>query len=105
MLKELPRQLNGWVGKVLVRTVANNQIQLFVIQIADDLAVVGFEYSDGLPRAYAGNYVEFNATQFDDPAVAAWYNSDEVQIAGIRTLVKVKLDRITTPRLPHGPGW
>ncbi|MHC6151753.1 hypothetical protein ACVSQB_08140 [Bradyrhizobium elkanii] len=103
-LKELPRELNGWVGKVLFKSTVNNKIQLFVIQIADDLAVVGFGYSNGLPRANADEYVQFSATQFDDPA-AAWYNSDQVQVAGIRTLVKVKLDRIMTPRTSHPTGW
>ena len=33
------------------------------IRIADNLAVVAYGYKDGLPRAYADNYVEFSATQ------------------------------------------
>jgi hypothetical protein len=33
------------------------------IRIADNLAVVAYGYKDGLPRAYADNYVEFSTTQ------------------------------------------
>ncbi|MGY3453823.1 hypothetical protein ACVILH_006165 [Bradyrhizobium sp. USDA 4353] len=88
---------------MLVRSIANDQIQLLVIRIADNLGVVGYSYDGGVLRAHAGNYVEFNATQLDDSLV--WRNSDQVQVAGIWSLVKVKFNSITTPRLPRGPGW
>jgi hypothetical protein len=102
VLKQLPGELKKWTGKMLVRNIVNNQVQLIVIRIADNLAIVGFGYEAKVLRAYAGNYVEFSATQLDDSLV--WRNSDELQVAGIWALVKVKLDVISTPRLPHGPG-
>jgi len=102
VLKEIPKDLNKWTGKMLVRSIANDQAQLLVVRIADNLGVVGYGYERRVLRAYAGNYVEFDATQLDDSLV--WRNSDEVQVAGIWSLVKVKFNRITTPRLPHGPG-
>ena len=37
-----------------------------VIQIADNVAVVGYAYKFKALRAYAGNYVEFSATQLDN---------------------------------------
>jgi len=101
VLKQIPKELKRWTGKLLVRNIVNDKVQLVVIQIAYNLAVVGYEYKDN-PRAYAGNYVEFSAIQLDDSLV--WRHSDELQVAGIWTLVKVKLDSISAPRLPHGPG-
>ncbi|WP_315785399.1 MULTISPECIES: hypothetical protein [unclassified Bradyrhizobium] len=102
-LNELPRELNKWTGKLLVRNIANGQVELLVIRIADNLAVVAYGYKDRVLRAYADNYVEFSATQLDDSLV--WRHSDELQVAGIWALVKVNLNSITTPRLPKGPGW
>ncbi|MGJ4927442.1 hypothetical protein ACQR1K_09875 [Bradyrhizobium sp. HKCCYLRH3095] len=95
--------MNKWTGKLLVRNVVDDRVQLLVIRIADNLGVVAYGYNDRVLRAHAGNYVEFNATQLDDSLV--WRNSDELQVAGIWALVKVKLHSVTTPRLPRGPGW
>jgi hypothetical protein len=103
VLNEIPRDMNKWTGKLLVRNIVNNQVQLLVIRIADNLAVVSCGYKDGVLRAYANNYVEFSATQLDNSLV--WSNSDQLQVAGVWALVKVKLNSITTPRLPRGPGW
>jgi hypothetical protein len=47
---------------MLFRNTANDKVQLVAIQIADNLAVVGYgcEYARStVLRAYAGNYVEF----------------------------------------------
>ena len=88
---------------MLFRNTANDKVQLVAIQIADNLAVVGYGYEyarSTVLRAYAGNYVEFSAVQLDDSLV--WRHSDELQVARIWALVKVKFDGISAPRLPRG---
>lgn len=102
VLNEIPRDLNQWTGKLLVRNVVNDKVQLLVIRIADNLAVVAYGYKDGSPSAYADNYVEFSATQLDNSLV--WSHSDQLQVAGIWALVKVKLNSIRTP-LRRGRAW
>jgi len=103
VLGEIPKELKRWTGKLLVANIANDQVQLLVIQIADNLAVVAYGYNERVLLAQAGNFVEFSATQLDDSLV--WRHSDELQVAGIWALVKVKLNSISTPRRSHGPGW
>jgi hypothetical protein len=102
VLHKLPKEMQGWTGKLLVKSAANNKIQLVIIQIAEHLAIMSNAYSRDDFRAYAGNYVEFNAVQLDNSLV--WAPYERFEVAGIWSLVKVKLDSVTAPRLHPGPG-
>jgi hypothetical protein len=102
VLYKLPKELKQWTGKLLVKSTANNQIQLVIIQIAEHIAVVSYAYSRSDFRAHAGNYVEFDVAQPDDSLV--WAPYERLEVAGIWALVKVKLDLISAPRLRPGPG-
>jgi hypothetical protein len=96
-LKQIPKVIRNWTGKVLVRNTVDHRIELFVVQIADKAAVVvyGVEPDLRASSADAGAYIEFSGTLPDQPRMR--YFHDELRIAGIWELVEVKLDSVRVP--------
>jgi hypothetical protein len=97
VLGEMPKELKQWTGKVLVKNTVKGQVELFVVQVSEEVAVVvyGVDPKVWADMADAGNYVEFSGVQPDHPSPRS--HADELRIAGIWVLVELKLDGVSVP--------
>lgn len=101
-LDKIPRDLNGWTGRVLVkktaRTEGGHRVELFVVEIAKNLAFVSYGNDDPKVRSdipEAGWYVKFDAVKADLP----WSSVGELQMIGKHrlVLVEIKLKSVIAP--------
>src|SRR3569832_1407853 len=109
-LDKIPRDLNGWTGRVLVKKTAptggGHRVELFVVEIAKNIAVVSYGNDDPKVRSdipEAGWYVKFDAVTADLP----WSSASELQMLGKDrlVLVEIKLKSVMAPGDPRHGGY
>ncbi|WP_315798391.1 MULTISPECIES: hypothetical protein [unclassified Bradyrhizobium] len=102
--EQMPRDLRNWTGKVLIKKTVRGKVELFVVQVADQVAVVAYNVDPALRADLADrdNYVQFSGVRPEHPSPT--FHSDELQISGIWVLFEMRLDKVSVPNHRQGQG-
>jgi hypothetical protein len=104
-LQKIPKTVTKWTGKVLLRNTVGGTIELYVVQIADKVAFIGYGVDPKIraDRGDRDNYIEFSGTLPDNPRVP--YHSDELRLTGIWQLVEFRFEHVEVPGKAGQRGW
>jgi len=104
-----PAEVLDWAGKVILQRETPTGVDLFAVEVADEIAFVSYEVArdrklDDALRAHPGDYVRFDGS-VTVRGGNCWWRKQKFDIAPIIYPAEFQFTRIVFPAVYRRRGW